>query len=460
MKNKSKWVEHLAWSNIKKHWKRNIFSIVSLVVGLSSSFLIIGFSFGAEPSIKNECYKQFDYGSLTITKESKSESTNGGLSIIRNTRPSFEEIYKNKNIIDDYEIDLNFDALVPNYSTITFGKNTLKEFTYECIYSFFGGYVNKSLLLEGSYPNSDSIDYVLINEKAKNEFIKINKTTPVGKKIRIHYEIDYPYYFEDSSQTINDYFIYNQEVQIVGVVKDLSFLSTPKVYYSYVSLKDYLSNVYLNNLSAYLYKNYSWVERINDSNGADALSSYSYRLFIKNYQKINTITNFIENIDEPFSVTSPSETRTTALLGLISAASTGMELFLMIALAGTALIMGIVSFSFYSEDKKIIAILSCLGAKRDNINDIYCLENIMIGIASFVLSIVLSPLLQIAINYLIKTLAGFSNLIVIPFNSFMNIPFALPIIVFIATIFVSIFSTLLPILFSKKISLKEELKDE
>ena len=455
-----KWVEHLAVNNIIKHRKRNIFSIISLVVGLSSSFLIIGFSYGAEDSIKKECYKQYDYGSLTITKESKSESSNGGLSIIRNTRPSIEELWNINEIKSNYEIDYNLQSLVPSFSTVLFERNELKDFTYEPIYSFNGNYVNKELLIEGDYPPYEYLDHVLINEKANNVFKKTYKTSLVGKLLKIKYEIDHPYYPKDGSPVINDYFIYNQEVRVVGVVKDLSFLATPKIYYSHVALKDYLSTIYLNNLSDYLERDYSWLDRINDCSGSDEISSYSYRLFLKDSNKVDTISTFISNISEPYSVTSSSQTRTDALLGLINAATTGMELFLIIALVGTALIMGIVSFSFYSEDRKVIAILSCLGAKTDDINDIYCLENIMVGLIAFAISIIISPILQMAINSIVYKVAGFSNIVNIPLKTFINIPFGLPIIVFIGTVIVCVFSTLLPIMFSRKISLKEELKDE
>ena len=171
MKN-NKWVSHLALTNMKKHRKRNIFSILSLIVGLTSSFLIIGFSTNAENSIRNECYKQLDYGSITLTKENKSESTNGGLSIIRDSRPSYEEMKTLSPYLSDFEIDLNFNSIVPSYSKITYLKEELKEHTYECVYSFLGNYIDKSLLIEGQIPDEDSLEYVLINEKAKNDFVK------------------------------------------------------------------------------------------------------------------------------------------------------------------------------------------------------------------------------------------------------------------------------------------------
>lgn len=457
----NKWVRHLAFSNIKKHRKRNAFSIISLIVGLTSSFLIIGFSFNAKESIKRECFKQLDYGSLTITKENRSESSNGGLSIIRNTRPTREEMQTLDNKLSNFEFDLCFDALVPNYSSISVNKEELKDFTYECIYSFIDDYLDEDLLIEGNFPKEDSLLEVVINESAYKEYTKHFKNSPIGKFIKISYEIDFPYYLDDENQTmVRDYFSYNQTAQVVGVVKDLTFLSTPKIYYSYLALKDYLSHIYLNNLSTYLNKDYSWVDRVDESNGSDPVNGYTYRLFLKKAQPIENVSNLIDEIGEPFFIGSNSQTRTDALLSLVGAASTGMELFLIISLIGTALIMGIVSFSFYSEDKKTIAILSCLGAKASNVNDIYCFENIFIALLAFIFSIILAPILQVVINLIVKNAAGYSNIIGIPFIRFMDIPFGLPLLVFISTLLVAIISTLLPIAFSKKISLKEELKDE
>lgn len=458
---KSSWITHLAFTNIKKHRKRNIFSIISLIIGLTASFLIIGFSFNAENSIKDECYKQIDYGNLTITKENKTETKNGGLSIVRNSRPSIEEISSIRNNLPQFEIDINLDGLVPNYSKIIYEKDELKDYTYECIYSFFDDYFDNGLLLEGDVPKEDSLDYVLINEKANNDFKKKYNISPIGKELKIHHECYYPYYTNDEfTPVIEDYFIYDQTIKVVGVVKDLNFLSTPKIYYSYIALYDYLSITYLNNLSEYYEMDYSWIDRIIDSGSSDPVNAYTYRLFLKDYHQITSINEYLSIASEPFVFDHPSETRTSALINLIRAATTGMELFLVIALLGTALIMGIVSFSFYSEDKKTIAILSCLGAKMDEVNSIYLFENMMIGLLAFIVSICLSPLFQLIINLIVKSFIGFNNIIQIPFDRFLSIPFGLPLLVFISTILISLLSTLLPISFSKKISLKEELKDE
>lgn len=461
MVNKRKWVTHLAVSNIKKHMRRNVFSILSLIVGLTASFLIIGFSSNANTAIEKECYKQFDYGSLTISKEIKTESKNGGLSIVRNNRPSLLEMKSMENKLSNYEIDLNFDSLISNYPRISYDSNELKDYSYESIYSFTSDFINPNLLLEGELPASDSLYEVVINKEALKQFKTVFKETILGKTLKIYQENESVYYTDnDLNPVITDYFIFDKEVKVVGVVDDLNFLATPKIYYSYLALKDYLSVVYLNNLSQYLNKDVSWVNRVDEANGAESISSYSYRLFLKDYSSINTIENDVMNYPSPFVITCPSLTRSNALLDLIGAATTGMEVFLIIALIGTSLIMGIVSFSFYSEDKKTIAILLCLGGKMGDVNDIYCTENIIIAVTSFLVSISLAPLLQLLVNWIIKLSIGFEGVIKIPFLKFLNIPFGLPLIVFVSTILIAVLSTLLPILFSKKISLKEELKDE
>ena len=96
----------------------------------------------------------------------------------------------------------------------------------------------------------------------------------------------------------------------------------------------------------------------------------------------------------------------------------------------------------------------------DSINDIYCLENLSIGLIAFLITVILSPSLQYLINFIVVSFTGIKEIISIPFMSFFNIPLGLPVIVLLTTVFVSVVATLLPIAFSKKISLKEELKDE
>ena len=245
-------------------------------------------------------------------------------------------------------------------------------------------------------------------------------------------------------------------VQIVGVVDEITFLNLPKVYYSYKALDKYLDETYLNNLSSYQ-DEISWKQRVIEAQDNEDISSYTCRLFLKNINDINKLKT-IKNEIEDYVITSNALTIEETLFSLVEAASVGMEVFLAIALVGVAMIIGVISFASFNEDIKDSAILLCLGARRDDIALIYIVETMLLGIFSVLLSFVISTLLTKPINLLINKFTSLINIINIPFVKFYNHTFLLPILLFAGTLFICALATYLPIAFSKKISLKEELK--
>ena len=106
------------------------------------------------------------------------------------------------------------------------------------------------------------------------------------------------------------------------------------------------------------------------------------------------------------------------LFQLVDAASVGMEVFLAIALIGTVLIIGIISFASYSEDIKDSAILLCLGAKREDITTLYIFENFLLGLIAIAIAFLISALVQNPLNKLIKHFTSLIDIIDIPFMSF------------------------------------------
>ena len=236
------------------------------------------------------------------------------------------------------------------------------------------------------------------------------------------------------------------------MVDDLSFLATPKLYYSYQIAKEYLQETLLVNLSAKENRDITWYDMLLECDGSDSLSSYSYQLFLKDYHDNSSLDDLIKEIPEPLKIDSPSITVSNALFDLISAATLGMELFLIIALVGTTLILGIISFSSYTEDKKTSAILTCLGANKKEIFSIYFYENLFICLISLISSFALSPLLALLANFIIQNITGFMNMISVPLLAFL--------IMIPSTLLICAGSTYLPLFFSKKISPKEELAEE
>ena len=70
----------------------------------------------------------------------------------------------------------------------------------------------------------------------------------------------------------------------------------------------------------------------------------------------------------------------------------------------------------------------------------------------------LDTTIMLAVNMLIEHFTSLINPIEIPFKRFLNHQYLFPLLIVGATMFVCFLATYLPIGFSKKISLKEELK--
>ncbi len=451
------WLNQIVNSNFIKRFKRNIFSISALTIGLVSSLLIIGFSNGKEQSILKSMQKQFDYGSASINKENKIRNPNSPITLIQTIRPSQEEIQELTNEYEDFHICYSYDALLTPFPEISFNDSVIEDFTYQPIYSFTDQSTNHDLLIKGKLPSFDTLNQVVINTKAYDELNRMFKFDCLNSYIRIKDEHSYSYYTNNiETPYITDYFTYDRLVQIVGVVDEITFLNMPKIYYSYKALDSYLDEIYLNNLSAYDYE-VSWKQRIIEAQDNEDISSYTCRLFLKDYRNIEKLKTTKEEITD-YVITSNALTIEETLFSLVEAASVGMEVFLVIALVGVAMIIGIISFASYNEDIKDSAILLCLGAKRDDIALIYIIESMLLGLISILLSFIISSLLTKPINLLINKFTSLIDVIDIPFKRFYNHSFFLPIIIFVGTLLICIVSTYLPIAFSKKISLKEELK--
>ena len=451
------WLNQIVNSNFIKRFKRNIFSISALTIGLVSSLLIIGFSNGKEQSILKSMQKQFDYGSASINKENKIRNPNSPITLIQTIRPSQEEIQELTNEYEDFHICYSYDALLTPFPEISFNDSTIEDFTYLPIYSFIDQSTNHDLLIKGKLPSFDTLNQVVINTKAYDELNNMFKFDCLNSYIRIKDEHSYSYYTNNiETPYITDYFTYDRLVQIVGVVDEITFLNMPKIYYSYKALDSYLDEIYLNNLSAYD-SEISWKQRIIEAQDNEDISSYTCRLFLKDYRNIEKLKTTKEEITD-YVIASNALTIEETLFSLVEAASVGMEVFLVIALVGVAMIIGIISFASYNEDIKDSAILLCLGAKRDDIALIYIIESMLLGLISILLSFIISFLLTKPINLLVNKFTSLIDVIDIPFKRFYNHSFFLPIIIFVGTLLICIVSTYLPIAFSKKISLKEELK--
>ena len=454
-KTNQNWLNKIIASNFIKRLKRNIFSISSITIGLVSSLLILGFNNGKDQSIIKSMEKQFDYGVATINKENKITTNDSPITLIQTMRPNKEEIQELSYTCNDFHVCYSYDALISSMPEVSFNDEIIEEVSYLPIYSFIDESTNHDLIVKGEVPEFDTLNRVLVNKKAYELLNRKLKYDSLNSFLRIKDQHQYSYMTSDTANPyITDYFVYDRLVQIVGVVDEISFLNTPKIYYSYLAMDKYMEETLLNNLSAYQ-DEISWKQRVIDAPDNDTISSYTCRLFLKD---INNLSKIKTTKLDGYVINSNALTIEETLFSLLDAASVGMEVFLVIALIGVTMIVGIISFASYSEDIKESAILLCLGAKRDDVALIYVIESMLLGIIGVLLSFVIAILLTKPINLLIENFTSLVNIISIPFIAFRGHTLLLPILIIVSTMMICFLATYVPIGLGKKISLKEELK--
>lgn len=458
IKSNGNWLNKIVSSNFKKRFKRNLFSITSLVVGLVTTMLILGFVNGKDQSITKSMENQFDYGTASISKENRLISADSPITLIQTMRPNIEERQILSETCSDFHITYSYSSLITSFPTINVNEEEIEDFSYLPIYSFIDKSTNHELLIKGKIPTFDTLNQVVINQHAYESLNKKLKYDSLNSYLRIKEQQKFSFQTDNSEKPfVDDYFVYDRLVQIVGVVKEINFLNTPKIYYPYLAMDSYMKETILNNLSVYKGET-TWKDMVMDSLDNEPLSSYSCQMFLKYYSKLSSLRNINKVLDENYSVTSNGLTVEETLFSLVGAASIGMEVFLGIALIGIVMILGIISFASYNEDIKDSAILLCYGARRDDIALIYVSESLILGLISVVTSFLLGFLLTKPVNMLIEHFTSLINPIEIPFKRFLNHQYLFPLLIVGATMFVCFLATYLPIGFSKKISLKEELK--
>ena len=459
---KDKWIEQISLHNFKKRIKTNIFSILSLSISLIASILIGGFARYSSEAISIESKKKLDYGSLTISKEEKIDIEGSIISLVQQSRPSAIELNSLKEEHPEFIYTNNYDVLIPNGSEITFNNVKLDQLFIKPIYSYLPPNIDSSLLIKGRIPDKDSFDEIMINKQAHEYILNMTKKESLNNEISINYEYESIYYtFDTENSVIRDIYSLSKNLKIVGVVDELDFLSSPTIYFSYKSFINYLRGYLLNNLSTYYKRDISWKERIDTCGDSDGLSSYNARAFLKDYKNSSHLKKYTEEMSKDgLQATSLALTVEDSLTDLIKASTTGMELFLAISIAGIILILGIISYFSYSQDRKRSAVLSALGASRGDIAKIYLYENILIGLFGYFVTIILSFPLTLLVNKIVKKITNLDNLVRTPYYLFTNFKYDYLVFLLIGIIFIILISTFLPILFSKKISISKELRDE
>lgn len=458
----SKWTSLFTKLNFKLNKKKNIFSALSCMIGFASIFLSFGFYSGSQTSQENALKNNLSVLHATASVKSFFDIENSPLSYEKSVRPNEIEMEKNLFRFKDVIYETNLSYLFPAYPYGSYQGINYENFQLVPLYDISLENYGEDLLVAGS-PSSDSLFDVIVNE----EFVSLlgsSNNDLIDEIFEISYltTISYPTGDYDNP-FIKDDFSFNYKLRITAVVKEFSFLNTPKIYYSYPALKNELNTLYMDNLSEYLEEPITYLEYIEMCSDDDAVSSYSNEVFLTSINQSSDFFSYIKELNEQesnFQIESTAYDIQQSYKTFIESFSAALFVFVIIAFVGVNFILGMISLSSFIENKKNSAILTCLGAKNSSIQSIYLSENYIIVSIAILLSIILGLGLQILLNSIISQKFALDNLITIPFMSFMGTPFGLILIVFaIAIIFSTIF-TLTPMLIYRHVSLSDELRDE
>ena len=456
-KYRSSWVSKFVRFDLRKNFAKNLFSVISCAIGFAAMLVCVGFTVGSKTSQNEALHSNLSIGYATASKSEYVEIKDSPLSYQKMTRPNVEEVDEILSDFTTVRYEENLSYFLSSYPTCQFEGTTLNNFQFIPVYDLSLKNYGKNLIKKGR-PGGNNFEEVLVNE----EFAKLFKGNILYKDFILKNNASISYKtLDEENPFIKDKFILEKSFTVVGIIKEFPFLNSPKIYYSYSGGKTFLKNQRMENLSTYLNRSISYYDYLAKCDPDDPVSSYSSYLFLSDLSEQERFFNKVEelrggNIEITSSVFDIKSTYDT----FVSSFSKTLIVFSLIAFMGINFILGMISLSTFLENKKDTAIMTCLGSRDKSIFRLYLEQNYILIIISFVLSIFLSIYVQNLLNPLIFTKFGLSNLISIPFKATYVVPYGLVLFLFMVAMVFSTIFTVVPMLFYRKKSITDELRDE
>lgn len=454
----SNWIAKFILKNLKTNFAKNAFSLVACVIGFTAMFLCSGFLLGSKSSQQEALNKNLSIGYATVSSVENFEIEDSPLTYQKTVRPELSEIDCALSDLNTIRVEENFSYFLSNSSSCKYDSKTYSEFEMVPVYDLSLKNYGSDLLIKGSC-GSDNFEEVLVNE----EFIKMIGNIGINSEIIFTNNSSTSFNtYDKDNPFIKDELNIEKPMKIIGILREFPFLNTPKIYYSYKGAKNYLRAQYMENLSNYKGKFVSFYDYIEEADNDNEVTSYSSLIFLTDLTECEKFFSKIEQLKSTSSleITSQAFEIKNTYEFFISSFSKTLIVFVGIAFIGINLILGMISLSTYIDNKKNTAILTCLGARNSSIYKIYLIEDYLLIGFSVLLSLLFSKKIEGLLNPIISNKFALSNLIKIPFESFIGIPYGLIIILVIISILFSTVFSVIPMSIYRNAFISDELRDE
>jgi len=448
----SSWPSFFLKRNFKQNRGKDALSLLGGLIGFSSLLLSLGFYAGSEASLDKASVSSLSSLSCTISWRRSVEVEGSPLKLIERRRPEKEGALEALSPLEGFRLAEDFAYFFPESRPFAINGREQEPAFFSPVYDLSLQKAGLSLLKEGKPPEGNDFSSCLVNAPFASSFgAKVGDVISFSGDFSISYQgegdlVDFPVRWE-----------------IRGIVEEFSFLSSPRVYYSYLGLRDSLSSLELPNISESLGFAVDPVSLSASAPGDSPLTGYGYRVFLDSFEAVEPMfekLRLFREESEGYSLLSEVADAQEAFSSLMMALSLSLLLFVGIALLGVSLILAMLAYSCFLSKKKESAILLALGAKPSSIGAIFRRESVLVSLLSAALSLLLSAGLERIANRLVEAKFGFQNLIRIPYFSYGGVPLAVPLALLAFASFLSAASSSLPFFAIRRIPLAEALHDE
>lgn len=442
---KKKWPNGLFSLFSKKLYKeekgKHILAIISSTLLFLSLIMFVGFIEGGDRFLFDGEDRSILYLSASLSKKIEVPIEGSKMNLSRFIRPAKIEAealfknYKSVHLENDYSFffPLSLPYLDKGY--------TKEEAYFSPIWDITLKNRKRDFLLEGSLPKGDTFRYILINETLAK---KIEK--PIGNVIKVSSEGSF------LKEKEKDSFALSFEFEIIGIVKDFAFLSLPRAFYSFPSFEREMK-------IRETEKGQNIFSLVNEALGEEEISSFSYNLFYEEEDAKEIKRKFV-NDNNGYHLENPLWTSLASFSSLWESIRYILLPFLLAQSVISLFIIGLLVFSSFIKFRPYVSLLLALGLDNNFSSFIFLIESSLDIFISLLLAFSLSKPIEKLLSSLMLKKFALEDLIVIPFSSFLNIPFLLPILGFLIAIFILLISSFLPLKIESKKSLALELKRE
>ena len=184
----------------------------------------------------------------------------------------------------------------------------------------------------------------------------------------------------------------------------------------------------------------------------------SITIYPKDFNSKEKIIKYLDKYNEnkkdidKISYTDESKLISVMTSSIIESITIVLIFFSSISLIVSSIMIGIVTYISVLERTKEIGILRSLGARKKDISRVFNAENFIIGISSGILGIIITKLLIIPVNIIIKNLTSLSNLAFLSFNHV--------ILLIIISLFITLLGGFIPSKTSSNKNIIDSLRQE